>query len=171
MKKYVIILIAALAAIPVGSALADDPDPPTLVTPTPIVSPSDAQAQQFASLVLRFRGGRLLLNNRRARAENIEVVCRHADNLNRFLCVSRLDLSVRLFSGFDRDRHRGLHRSGDEPPVTNPQNNHPPRQDREVARFSCVAALRVFGGPRPSVSVLARDCVRVGGSPTPYPNR
>lgn len=151
-------LLALIAlAVPAGAVLADEPEPPTVATPQPLAI-NDTNAQQFAALVLRFRGGRLLLGNRRAQAQNIEVVCRHPDNVARFLCVARLDLSVRSRSGYDRDRfsRHSVKRDDND-------HNHPrPRpQDREQQRFSCVAALRIAQQPGPNLTVLARDCVRV----------
>jgi len=163
-RKFIPVLVLAALAIPAGSAFADDPDPPTLINPAP-VAVSDTAAQNFAALVLRFRGGQLLLNNRRGRAENIDVVCRHPDNVARFLCVTRLDISLRTRSGFDRDRvHSARARIKHD-------DHHPPRpvqQDREIARFSCVAALRIDATRgRPFLQVLARDCVRVRNTNSP----
>lgn len=165
MRKLLILpLLALCAVLPfASSALADDPDPPDLTSPAP-VAVNDSAAQNFAALVLRFRGGQLLLNNRRGQAQNIEVICRHPDAVARFLCVAKLDISIRTRSGFDRDRfrHSSVRRDDDI------HHGHPhpaPRPDREVQRFSCVAALRVNAERgRPFLQVLARDCVRVANT-------
>lgn len=179
------LLLSALAlgafAVPVSSALAQAPAPPT----TPVTDDNGASALTRAYVI--FHAGDFSNNRNRGdriTVTNVDPACRHADNVPRFLCVARLDLSVTS----DRDRHDGRFRSasvrGGRDDCDNRGDNRfnrdrnrgrdrdrcdhhqrPPRPQPQprVQNFSCVVALRIVGGPvvAPTTSVLAAECVRV----------
>lgn len=180
MRKFLILPLLCAALLPASAALGQAPPaPPT----TPVTDDNGASALTRAYLI--FHAGDISNNRNRGdriTVTNVDPACRHADNVPRFLCVARLDLTVSSNRDDHRDRYHVRsaaikHGGGfcdDRYDRRDSRNRdcrpRPPRpQPQRDRTFSCVVALRIVGGPvvAPTTSVLASECVNTTPRPTP----
>lgn len=189
MRRFVVPLLALCALAIPASAVADGGYPPETqpVAPTLLPAPTppgtvtdEAGAGVFAKAFLIAHAGDLVPG---ARALAVDVpACRQVDAVARFYCLATARLATvqqvtvtRYFRA--SARHKGVRSAGDDDgDWSSTRDGRHTRRVRvnlfRVRLFSCVAVVRIVGGPTvtPSATLPVRDCVRVNrtGSPTPY---
>jgi hypothetical protein len=189
MRRIIITAIALCALGIPANALADDPPVTSDAAPTPLAAPvlptsvtDEASASPFARAFLIAHAGDLVPG---ARALDVTVqACDQVDSVQRFYCLAK----ARLFTVervirtrfFVRNHPRSHSRraraaddgGGDWSWQRDNRHNRPVRVIQfRVRLFSCVAVVRIVGGPAvtPTATLPVRDCVQVNRNNTPVP--
>jgi len=186
LRRIIILAALAVLAIP-AAALADAPPPPT--APTPLAAPTppaavtdEATASPFARAFLIAHASDLVPG---ARALEVTVqACDQVDSVQRYYCLAKARLftvqRITVVRYFVRAHARRAHAAGDDPPGGEWTSQRDRRHNRpvrvvlfRVRLFSCVAVVRILGGPAvtPTATIPVRDCVQVNrlGQPAPTP--